>query len=265
MNLPAASQLMKIPIDHQTDDPTSFYNLVLSQIHSFFKPAIQEAAAQLPPFPACTESNEKYFYITTITRPPVEITRNMVVEKFQGSLKTFELVFKADQYKNNHLPPRKATKPKKRSTKSKYREELSTSDEELDQTSPEADLPARKKKKVQKKKPATESVEIDSDTDEDQFKTELPTFPLTTSPKRVQAGPSNQKSPSLSSRPVVAKTNLCYETRLSDQFMGSIICSPPPSQKTPMPAIDPSLSYVTSSGEMCILPVFHIIFPIQWY
>ena len=217
-----------------------------------FQPEIHDAAAQLPPFPARTEYNERYFYIATIGCPVVEITTDivlekfqasLVVEKFQGSLKTFELVFKADKYKNDHPQPKKATKTKKRSNKSNYREELSTSDEELDRISSEGELPARKKKKVEKKKLATEAIAIDSDTDKDN-----------------DPGPSIQTSiqtsPSHSSRPVVAKTNLCYETRLSDQFMGSIVCSPP---KTLMPAI-PSSSYETSAGEMCILHFFdHII------
>ena len=252
MNLPAASKLITIPIDSQTNDPTYFYNVVLTKIYSVFQPEIHDAAGQLPPFPASTKYNERYFYIATIGRPVVEITTDivlekfqasLVVEKFQGSLKTFELVFKADKYKNDHPQPKKATKTKKRSNKSNYREELSTSDEELDRISSEGELPARKKKKVEKKKPATKAIAIDSDTDKDN-----------------DPGPSIQTliqtSPSHSSRPVVAKTNLCYESSLSDQFMGSIVWSPP---KSLMPAI-PSSSYETSAGEMCILHFFdHII------
>ena len=51
MNLPAASQLMKIPIDPQTNDPTSFYNLVLSQIHSFFKPCNSRSSSTTSTIP----------------------------------------------------------------------------------------------------------------------------------------------------------------------------------------------------------------------
>ena len=89
--------------------------IVLTKIYSAFQPAIRDAAGQLPPFPASTKYNERYFYIATIGRPVVEITTDivlenfqasLVVEKFQGSLKTFELVFKADKYKNDHPQPR---------------------------------------------------------------------------------------------------------------------------------------------------------------
>ena len=170
MNLPAASKLITIPIG-QPDAriPLRSITSVLSKIYLLFLPQIQDAAGQLPPFPESTKNNERYFYIATIGCPVVEITSDMVVEKFQGSLvvenfqgslKTFELVFKVDKYKSDHTQPRKATKPKKQSKKSKYHEELSTPDEELDRISSEGELPARNKKKVKKKKPVTEAIAI---------------------------------------------------------------------------------------------------------
>ena len=55
MNLPAASKLITIPIDSQTNDPTYFYNLVLTKFYPVFQPEIHDAAGQLPPFPARTK------------------------------------------------------------------------------------------------------------------------------------------------------------------------------------------------------------------
>ena len=144
-NLPAVTQSVTIPIEPQTNDPTSFYHGVFSEFYYLFKKEIQEAASRLPPFPPSTESKKKYFYLSTITCAPVEITSKTVVNEFQGSLKTFELVFQAEKYESDHPPPRKSTKTKKKSKK--YAEVLSTSDEELYRTSSDADIHPKKKKK----------------------------------------------------------------------------------------------------------------------
>lgn len=60
--------------------------------------------------------------------------------------------------------------------------------------------------------------------------------------------------------------NVGSETTISDQFMGCIICFPPPRQETPIQENikNPLLSRDTSFGEICNPHFFKINFAITW-